>query len=57
VEDRNDLCLSINDFLGKVIPSALGAPAPEAAYRASAPKQKRRPKRKAFKKGGKAACL
>lgn len=51
VDERNELCVSLNDFLGRVIPPALGeAPPPDAPSR---PKGKR----KSFRKKGKVACL
>ena len=58
VADRNDLCLSLNDFLGGVIPVALGASAPDLIPRDGGKgASKGKSKRKVFKKKGKAACL
>ena len=56
VEDRNELCLSLNDFLGQVIPDALGGMVPESAPLVE-PRSKPRGKRKSFKRRGRAACL
>lgn len=58
IDDHNDLCASLNDFLGGVIPPALGGVVPEPeALVDSHGKSKSKSKRKAFKKRGKAACL
>ena len=58
VDDRNDLCVSLNDFLGGVIPAALGGAAPNPApFDDPGGKPKQKSKRKPFKKRGKAACL
>jgi pilus assembly protein CpaE len=58
VEDRNDLCLSINDFLGQVIPAALGGVVPDSALGGNDKEKPRsKAKRKAFKKRGRVACL
>ena len=58
IDDHNELCASLNDFLGSVIPPALGGivPEPEALVDSHS-KPKSKSKRKAFKKRGKAACL
>ncbi len=56
VEDRNELCLSLNDFLGQVIPDALGGVVPESAPLVES-RTKSRGKRKSFKRRGRAACL
>ena len=55
VEDRNDLCLSLNDFLGKVIPAALGGVVPDAALDDGRDKPKSKQKRKSLKRRGRAA--
>ena len=58
VDDRNELCVSLNDFLGDVIPAALGGQVPEPSlFGEGAGKSKQKSKRKSFKKRGKAACL
>ena len=57
VEDRNDLCLSLNDFLGTVIPAALGGTVPDSELGDSKDKPKPKAKRKSLKRRGRAACL
>ena len=58
IEEHNDLCVSLNDFLGDVIPAALNngvpkpAPIPELQTRA-----KGKSKRKSSRRKGRAACL
>lgn len=58
VDDHNELCVSLNDYLGQIIPMALGGSVPEPDSLADA-RNKPRPKskRKGFRKRGKAACL
>ena len=57
IEDHNDLCVSLNDYLGHIIPAALGGvPAPDSLSDTRG-KPKPKSKRKGFKKRGKAACL
>ncbi|MDO4532577.1 MAG: P-loop NTPase [Coriobacteriia bacterium] len=57
VEERNDLCLSLNDFLGRVIPAALGGAVPDAVLDDGRDKPKSKQKRKSLKRRGRAACL
>ena len=58
VDERNDLCLSLNDFLGNVIPAALGGVVPDAVPGGEGKdKSKPKSKRKALKKRGRVACL
>ena len=58
VEDHNDLCISLNDYLGSIIPAALGGNVPVPGTPADArDKPKSKSKRKGFRKRGKAACL
>ena len=58
VDDHNDLCVSLNDYLGRIIPAALGGPVPVPGATGDARgKSKPKSKRKGFKKRGKAACL
>lgn len=58
VEDRNDLCVSLNDFLGDVIPAALGKAEPGGSLGADEkPRQRGKAKRKSPRRKGKAACL
>ena len=58
VEERNELCLSLNDFLGQVIPAALGGVVPDPALGGDGKdKPRAKAKRKAFKKRGRVACL
>jgi pilus assembly protein CpaE len=57
VEERNDLCLSLNDFLGTVIPAALGGTVPDSELGDSKDKPKSKAKRKSLKRRGRAACL
>lgn len=51
VESRNELCVSLNDFLGSVIPAALGEKIPDEAPAKT--RNRRRPQRKRRK----IACL
>jgi pilus assembly protein CpaE len=58
VESHNDLCVSLNDYLGQVIPAALGGSVPEPGSLVDTHgKSRQKSKRKGFKKRGKAACL
>lgn len=58
VEDRNDLCLSLNDFLGGVIPDALGGVVPEPVpAEGSKGRSKGKAKRHSGARKGKVACL
>ena len=55
VEERNDLCLSLNDFLGRVIPAALGGVVPDGVLDDGKDKPKSKQKRKSLKRRGRAA--
>lgn len=52
VENRNELCVSLNDFLGQVVPSALGDPSAPPP-----PPHKGRNRRSPLHKKGRVACL
>mgnify|MGYP007101929403 CR=1 FL=1 len=58
VDDHNDLCVSLNDFLGQVIPAALSGVEVESLIADDrTAKAKGKAKRKGIRRKGKAACL